>query len=118
MKALRPALHALVALSLLVQGVAVAAAPLMAPKPAAEARAMADMPCHGQEQASKTTAPCDCCDGTCMDMAHCAFAHVAAVLPSAGLALAAVREGAIAAPTPFAESVTLPSRLRPPISRA
>ena len=119
MKSLRPLLSAFLGLALLAQGVAVAAAPLAvaASEPAAaQAAAQAEMPCHGDAQAADPadTGLCACCDGGCVDMTGCAFGSLAAV-PAIKLQLAPVRQAAIAAAERSAESISPPSRLRPPI---
>ena len=56
----RPFVTALLGLTLWVQGLALAAAPVEMPDAAASAMEM-EMPCHGDA----ATAPCDCCDGDC-----------------------------------------------------
>jgi len=120
MKSLRPLLSAVLGLALLVQGVAVAATP-HAPKAAAAAAAAqsapaSEMPCHGKSQAAKPAAKaiCPCCDGDCPDMSGCASGHFAAV-PTIKLQLPPVRQAVLIAPDRAAESVALPSFLRPPI---
>ena len=122
MKALRPLLNCVLGLALLVQGFAFASAPqtAVAKVPAAVEQAGAgdEMPCHGDSQKAEPedSAPCACCDGGCVDMSGCAFGHLFAAVPALPAAVVPASQGAIAAPDRSAESVSLPSRLRPPIS--
>lgn len=124
MKPLRPWLHAVLGLALLVQGVAWASAPVASapPAPVEQAAAVDEMPCHGAaqapapESAATATAPCACCDGGCVDMSGCAFGHLAAVAAAYRVHLAPVHDAAIATPDRVPASVSLPSLLRPPIS--
>jgi hypothetical protein len=121
MKSLRLFLNGVLGLALLVQGVALASAPLAfdaaAPTEIAEAAVMDEMPCHGDAQPAATeAAPCPCCDGGCVAMSSCAFSQPAAAIPAIRMHLGAVRQGAIAARDQPAASISLPSLLRPPIS--
>jgi hypothetical protein len=126
MNALRPAVHALLALALAVQGLAFASAshgPMTAAADTAvamqdQAADMSDMPCHGGDEAPAAPSLCDCCDGDCTGMSGCAFGQVVAIAPSARLPFTPAADAAIAARDAPADSVTLPSHLRPPIAHA
>ena len=79
MKRNRTWLSVLLGLALLVQGVAVAAAPYaMFSKSDAAAVAMdADMPCHGQMEDQAINDPASCCDADCPDMTSCMLGQLA-----------------------------------------
>lgn len=88
MTRIRTHISFLLGLLLLVQGMAVAAAPMMAMTTAkaqvtaiAERTAEAAMPCHEQKaepvKAEETKPACPCCDGDCPDMQACAGAQPA-----------------------------------------
>jgi hypothetical protein len=80
MKRHRMWLSLLLGLVLLVQGVAVSAAPDIASKSDTVAMTVgADMPCHGQmgDQASNDSA--SCCDAQCPDMTSCMLGHLALI---------------------------------------
>ena len=107
MQTLRPILTALLGLTLWVQGLAIAAAPVAVPD---EPAAM-EMPCHGDAK----TAPCDCCDGDCPDMASCVIGSFFAAAPVAPAPLAV---NARATATPYGWSLktaVLSLPVRPPI---
>ena len=118
---LRPWLNAVLGLMLLVQGVALASAPLALPPAADTEQAATDtdteaMPCHGTAPAPDTdSAPCACCDHACPDMAACAAGHLAAA-PVFQLRFAPAPQPAIAAPERAVVNVSPPLRLRPPIA--
>jgi len=114
MKSLRPLLSAVFGLALLVQGLAVAAAPyaLAAHAAAAQESAPAEMPCH--ETTQHPAGSHACCGSDCPDMTSCALGHLAAA-PAVRMQLAPVHSTVVAAPARSAESVPPSSRLRPPI---
>lgn len=121
MKSLRLLLNGVLGLALLVQGVALASAPLAfdAPPPieVAEAAAMDEMPCQGDKQPAASEAPpCACCDGGCVDMSGCAFSQPAVAMPASRLLFSAVDHAAIATRDRPAGRIFLSSLLRPPIS--
>lgn len=126
MNALRPAVHALLALALAVQGLAFASASHGPMPPAADAAAalqdhaaeVADMPCHGQDEAPAAPSLCDCCDANCTGMSGCAFGQVLAIASSARLPFSPAHAAVIAAREAPADSVTLQLPLRPPIAHA
>lgn len=113
MKSLRPLLNVVLGLALLVQGVAFASAPPVLAASGSAAAVASALPCHGDEAAPADAAPC--CDSACPDMLSCALAHMA-LAPASGLQLAPARSGSIAAPDRAADSVSLSTRLRPPIA--
>lgn len=79
MKRYRTGLSVLLGLVLLVQGVAVSAAPyamLFDPDPVAMAMDD-DMPCHGQADDQSVNDPASCCDADCPDMTSCMLGHLA-----------------------------------------
>lgn len=122
---------------LLVQGVAVASAPLAlpadgqaagqeAPAPDAAAPQVAEeMPCHGAmrvdaapaaaPESAPESAPCACCDADCVAMGACAFGHIA-VMSVLHVAFVPAPQPAIAAPERAVPRVSISSRLRPPIA--
>ena len=109
MEKLRPLLAAILGLTLWVQGLAIAAAP-MATADAADS-AM-EMPCHGDDVAAPSA--CDCCDGDCADMAGCVIGHFAGAPFTAMVATSAPHPAA--APrgwSPKTAVLSLP--VRPPI---
>src|SRR5690349_2165656 len=105
MQKLRPLLTAVLGLMLWVQGLAIAAAPVEAPTDAASAM---EMPCHG------ATAPCDCCDGDCPDMAGCVIGSFAGT-PATAAPLVRVAQAHVTARGWSAKTAVLPLPLRPPI---
>ena len=111
MKRLRPFLAAILGLTLWVQGVAIAAAPVAVADEAAESAT--EMPCHGDEAPSLP--PCDCCDGDCAGMAGCAAGSVAGA-PFVSAAAEAPLHVAIAARSWSAQTAVLPLPIRPPIT--
>jgi len=117
MNRFRPWLNALVGLSLLLQGIAFAAAPAaVAAAEAAEiimAAEATEMPCHGQP-AEDAASQCPCCDRQCPDMTMCATGQIAV---TAAYAVALPRQH-LPAPefTPTVAVTRAPvSPLRPPI---
>jgi hypothetical protein len=84
MKALRPLIHALLALVFLVQGVAVAAAEPYPPTTAKASPALQQVHCHPEAVASMADQDRpdkkSCCHAGCPDMVSCALA--AAILPA------------------------------------
>jgi hypothetical protein len=121
MKSLRLLVNGVLGLALVVQGVALASAPLAldtsAPAELAQAATADEMPCHGDAEPAATEAPpCACCDGGCVDMSSCAFSQPAAAIPAIRVHLGAVGQGAITARDEPAASISLSSLLRPPIS--
>ena len=117
MKSLRSLLSAVLGLALLVQGAAAVAAPhAMAAKASSTAQMSSEMPCHHSKALDPAPAqPCHGCDQNCPDMSGCAFGHITAVVPAVGLDFVAARQTIATVPDPSAESITLPSHLRPPI---
>jgi hypothetical protein len=129
---LRAWLGAVLGLTLLVQGVAVASAPLGLPADAREAPApeaaapqvAEEMPCHGAmlvdsapdaaPESAPDSAPCACCDADCVAMGACAFGHIA-VASAVLVNFVPAPQPAIAAPERAVPSVSISSRLRPPI---
>ena len=111
MQKLRPYLTALLGLTLWVQGLAIAAAPVALAADTAETAI--EMPCHGDAAAS--VAACDCCDGDCNDMAGCvvgSFAGAPVVLLQADV----TPQTAAAARTWSVTTAISPLPLRPPIA--
>jgi hypothetical protein len=116
MTRLRAALNLLVGLVLLVQGFAVAAAPLAAVSDNGSVQttaATSAMPCHGDQTPDGPAHP-SCCDEACPDMTSCALGHLA-VTPLLRLEVAAPSHDFIAATVPVPATFTPQSRLRPPI---
>lgn len=128
----RPWLGAVLGLTLLVQGVAVASAPFVAPPADAQAAApeaaapdvaVEEMPCHGDgvvqvdaaPEPATDSAPCACCDADCAAMGACAFGHIAVASP-VRLSFVPAPQPAIAAPERAVPSISISSRLRPPIA--
>lgn len=129
----RPVLSAVLGLVLMVQGVAVASAPLaldaQSQEPAAaQDSAAVQMSCHGAAAelatpadtaaesplADADTESCACCDGGCTTMSNCAFGHIAAA-PAVAPGLAPAAQVTITMSDRAVPSISLPSRLRPPI---
>ncbi|MGH8458602.1 MAG: hypothetical protein ACRESV_04575 [Nevskiales bacterium] len=79
MKRHRTLLSVLLGLVLLVQGVAVSAAPLAMFSESGQTTVSmnADMPCHGQMDDQAVTDPASCCDADCPDMTSCMLGHLA-----------------------------------------
>jgi hypothetical protein len=79
MKRHRTVLSVLLGLVLLVQGVAVAAAPyaMFIDSDPAAMTMDADMPCHGQADDQAVNDPASCCDADCPDMTSCMLGHLA-----------------------------------------
>jgi hypothetical protein len=111
MRTLRPFLIALVGLTLSVQGLAIAAAPVAVAADAADA-AM-EMPCHGD--AAPSASPCDCCDGDCDAMAGCAVGSLAGA-PSVSTSADAPPHAAIATRGWSSQTAASSRSLRPPIA--
>ena len=111
MEKLRPFLAAILGLTLWVQGVAIAAAPVAAADAADSAM---EMPCHGDEAPSQL--PCDCCDGGCADMAGCVIGHFFAAAPAVPAPLAAAPHAAIAPRCWSLKTAVLSLPVRPPIA--
>jgi hypothetical protein len=110
MDKLRPFVAAVLGLTLWVQGVAIAAAPVA---PVEEADSAMEMPCHGDP--APTVSPCDCCDGDCSNMTGCvvgSFVGAAAVVVPADPPAHAV----IAARAWPVKTALSPLPLRPPIT--
>jgi len=110
MQKLRPFLTALLGLTLWVQGLALAAAPVELP---VDPGSSMGMPCHGDVSAD--IAACDCCDEGCPDMAGCVIGHFAGAPSSAPRFVAAPQAVATAAGWQ-PKTAVLPFPLRPPIS--
>lgn len=108
MKQLRPFLTALLGLTLWVQGLAIATAPV----PVATADNAMEMPCHGD--AGVSINPCDCCDDSCTDMAGCVVGSFAGA-PFRPLQLAAATQAAVPATAWSPKTAVPPFPLRPPI---
>jgi hypothetical protein len=121
MKRYRTGISVLLGLVLLVQGVAVSAAPCtMIHESAADAAVMtmdADMPCHGQEEEVVAEAANDqsCCDIDCPNMGNCMLGHAAI---NASFLLTSVHSpDAVPSQAPVPVIAQAPvSLLRPPIS--
>jgi hypothetical protein len=106
----RPLLAAVLGLTLWVQGVAIATAPIASAEAADSA---AQMPCHGDP--APTVSPCDCCDGDCVNMTGCvvgSFVAAAAIVVPADAPAHAV----IAARAWPVKTASPPLPLRPPIT--
>jgi hypothetical protein len=126
MTRIRTHISILLGLLLLVQGMAAAAAPVMAMTSAkaqvtaiAERTAEAEMPCHKQQaepvKADETRPACPCCDGDCPDMQACAGAQPA-MASAIRLDLPRLKP---AMPAPIEVSLAIhrtSSLLKPPIS--
>ena len=114
MKRHRPLLSAVLGLMLCVQGLAIAAAPVDGVEAQAESAAESAMamPCHGDSAAS---APCDCCDGDCPDMASCAIGHFFAAPPSTAALFEPAAQVAVAAGGWSLQTAVLSLPVRPPI---
>lgn len=117
MKRFRTLLSVLLGLVLLLQGLAVSAAPhaKMADVAKAELTVKTDMPCHTQKADPAGQQDRSCCNADCPDMTSCALSHIAtmAVMPLA------LPRAARAEPTftqARAVAPTLTSPLRPPIT--
>ena len=107
MEKLRPFLAVVLGLTLWVQGVAIAAAPV-----ATAAASSAEMPCHGDKAPS--AAPCNCCDNDCTDMMGCAAGSIAGT-PFVPVPAVPPPHAAIAARSWAPQTAVLPLPLRPPI---
>lgn len=118
MKRFRTLLSVLLGLVLLLQGLAVSAAPYAKMADPAEAEMAMDMemPCHGQMSDKAGTQKRSCCNSTCPDMTTCALGHIAASIDVMTVALspAAYAEHSFTAVHAATRSLTTP--LRPPIS--
>lgn len=116
MRRCRPLLSLLLGLLFLVQGLAVAAAPL--PTAALDApAAMQDAmpPCHADAAAAASPSdPAPCCHADCPDMTHCALSQLLTA-PEFALALIGPVSAPAALPPPQASSHPSGSPLRPPI---
>ncbi len=79
MKRYRTLLSVLLGLVLLVQGVAVAAAPyaMLFDADPVVMTMDADMPCHGQAASDSEQSGSSCCDAVCPDMTSCMLGHLA-----------------------------------------
>ena len=113
MPKLRPLLAAFLGLTLSVQGLAIAAAPVAAADEPASAAAAAEMPCHGDE--APAVSPCDCCDGDCTNMTGCvvgSFVGAATVVVPADAPV----QAAIATYAWPVKTASSPLPLRPPIT--
>ena len=108
MQTLRPILTALLGLTLWVQGLAIAAAPVDMPD---EPDAAMEMPCHGEA----ASAPCDCCDGDCPDMASCVIGHFFAASPHLPVPATALAQAAAATGGWSLKTAVLSLPVRPPI---
>lgn len=102
-------------LLLLLQALAVAAAPISGDGSDDHGAAMTMSPCHGDANASDTaTAAADCCDADCPHMAACALGHLAAATPM----VASLARPATAATVVSVDRLILrppTPQLRPPI---
>lgn len=115
MRRYRTVLSLLLGWVFLIQGLAVSAAPLALPEPAALA-ASAEAPCHGDMAATDSdSADMPCCDDSCPDMTHCVLAQPA-VLPQAGVAIERPQTSPHAGPLLQASSHPRSGLLRPPIA--
>ncbi|MEW6168522.1 MAG: hypothetical protein AB1651_12625 [Pseudomonadota bacterium] len=120
MRRSRTLLSVLLGLVLLVQGLAVSAAPQAwsANEGAGATAAAARPPCNMQT-AEAAADPSEtghaCCDASCPDMARCVLGHMAAAATLGALSLPS---GTVAYPAPAAAPVSQPPRspLRPPIA--
>ncbi len=115
MNRLRQLLGPWLAALLLLQGVAVSAAPIAAAAPAAHTATEAAPPCHGQAPANP--APSDaasCCGDQCADMTHCLLGHLAVASRFELSELRAPDERAIRPVFPVIAPAP-PVLLRPPI---
>ncbi|MGQ0587353.1 MAG: hypothetical protein ACT4PK_09140 [Gammaproteobacteria bacterium] len=113
MEKLRPFMAAVLGLTLWVQGLAIAAAPVAVADAASAADPAMEMPCHGDEPAS--VSPCDCCDGDCGGMMGCATGSVAGA-PSVSTSAALPLHVAIATRGWSAQTAVPSHTLRPPIA--
>jgi len=114
MKRLRPVVHVLLGLVLMVQGIAVAAAERGVQEPEAVAAAASTdtvVPCH--EGAPVTAA--SCCDEACPDMTTCALSHLATA-PAAAPVIGHATSSVPSASTREPDTAPRPSFLRPPIA--
>lgn len=115
----RTLLSVLLGLVLLVQGLAVSAAPHASPMDTvASLPATAHMPCHAQNADAADTqaaAKPSCCDASCPDMTSCALGHMAVSAPTG---IAPLPANAAEYPVPASVLVSHPLRspLRPPIA--
>lgn len=107
MQGLRPLLTAVLGLTLWVQGLAIATAPIAATAQAASALAI---PCHGATDG----APFDCCDSDCPDMAGCVIVPLAGAPATAMIAMPALQP-AVATRGWSVQTAVPPFPLRPPI---
>lgn len=118
MQRYRTLISILLGLVLLVQGLAVSAAPRAEwsePAPAKmSATSMADMPCHAQK-ADKADLAQPCCDASCPDMTTCALGHLACVATESVVFSQMMRE-ALAFTSVRVQARALASPLRPPIT--
>jgi hypothetical protein len=112
MKRIRPLLAALLGLTLCVQGLAIAAAPVDVA--ADEAESAMQMPCHGD--VATDVAPCDCCDGDCPNMASCAMGSFFAAAPASPALLDAAAQAAVFTGGWSTKTAVLPLPVRPPIA--
>jgi len=112
MTRLRPFIHAILGLVLLVQGFAVAAADrrIDLSNPDATVASEQAMPCHdGMSGAA------GCCEADCPDMASCALSHIATA-PAATPLVARPAARPISTPTLMSSAAAPRSLLRPPIA--
>lgn len=80
MKRYRTLLSVLLGLVLLLQGLAVSAAPYPKVPDPVEAEMAMEMPCHGQMSEKSGKQQRSCCDSTCPDMTTCALGHIVATI--------------------------------------
>lgn len=118
MKRYRTLLTVLLGLVLLLQGLAVSAAPYAKVADPAEAEMAMDMemPCHGQMSEKSGKQVRSCCSSTCPDMTTCALGHIVAAIDVMTVTLppAAHAEHGFTVVHTTSQSLTTP--LRPPIS--
>ncbi|HEY1077177.1 MAG TPA: hypothetical protein VGE51_10855 [Fontimonas sp.] len=118
MRRTRTLLSVLLGLMLLVQGVAVSAAPYenFADAASTQLAAPQDPPCHGGMSGESAPQHPSCCDASCPDMTSCALGHLATAIDRFALALPPATP-TVQRPTPVqAASGPLATPLRPPIS--
>lgn len=116
MKRYRTLLSVLLGLVLLLQGLAVSAAPYIAAAAPAEAEMAMDMPCHGQMSEKAGKQDRSCCSSTCPDMTTCALGHLAASVSVIFEALSPVTHAEHSFTLIGAVSTSPTTLLRPPIS--
>lgn len=116
MKRYRTLLTMLLGLVLLLQGLAVSAAPYAKVPAPAESEMAMEMPCHGQMAETSGKQVPSCCSLTCPDMTTCALGHIVAAIDVITVALSPVAHAEHSFTAVHAVSRSLTTPLRPPIS--